>query len=196
MSFIINVISGCQSTEVNQTEITWKEMQEIFSKVDRKGGMTLQEYQDAPDKKRKEDKDGTAWIPCSMINPAGKRNQENIDKAYFIVLDIDSGMALDDVKKGIEGYEAVIHSSYSHTPEHPKWRVIIPLGEPVSANVIGKLFDHFQDRYNGLLDPSCGHDSARLYYIPACPSDAEHLFHAEHIEGTFLDGQAEYGHGS
>lgn len=190
MNFIINVMPGCQSTEVNQIEITWEEMQEIFNKVDRKGEMTLHEYQNAPDKKRKEDKDGTAWIPCSMIDPSWKRNQENIDKAYFIVLDIDSGMQLEDVRKRIVGYEALIHSSYSHSEEKPKWRVVLPLAEPIPAREVGKIFDIFQERFDELLDASCGHDPARLYYTPACPADAEHLFHYEHIEGAFLDGQA------
>lgn len=186
----INFVTGCQATEMMPVEMTWVELHAVLTKIDRKGKMILSDYLIAPDKMKKEDKDGTAWIPCSTIDPAGKRTQENMYEAYCVVLDIDSGMEFDDVKSRIEGFEAVIHSSYSHSPEKPKWRVILPLAQPIPAKEVGKVFDSFQERFDGQLDPVCGHDSAHLYYTPACPADAEPLFQYEHLEGKFLDGQA------
>ncbi len=186
----INIVYGCQAKDMTPTEVTWEELQTVFAKIDRKGVMNLSDYLVASDKMKKEDKDGSAWIPCSTINPTGSRTQSNMDEAYCLVLDIDTGMQLDDVKKRIGGFEAVIHSSYSHSPEHPKWRVVFPFLAAVPANNIGKIFDYFQERFDGLLDSACGHDPARLYYLPACPADAEHLFYYEHLEGEFLDGEA------
>ena len=190
MKFVINFVHGCQATEMTQMEATWGQIQELLMKPDTTDKMTLSEYQVASDEQKKKDKDGMAWIPCSTIDSAGARKQENMDRAYFLVLDIDSGMALEDVKTRIDGYEAVIHSSYSHTPAFPKWRVALPLAKPIPAKDIGRVFDHFQERFEQRLDAACGHDPARLYYTPACPSGAEHLFHTEHIEGKFLDGDA------
>ncbi|MEI8363386.1 MAG: DUF5906 domain-containing protein [Betaproteobacteria bacterium] len=186
----VNFVHGCQASDMTPTEISWEELQTLLNQIHRKGDMNLSDYLIAPDKMKKEEKDGTAWIPCSTINSSGAREQVNMDKAYCLVLDIDTGMQLDDVKKRIEGYEAAIHTSYSNSPEHPKWRVVLPLLEPVPAKDIGTIFDHFQERFDGLLDSACGHDPARLYYLPACPADAEHLFHFEHLEGKFLDGKA------
>lgn len=186
----INIVETCQAREMQQFEIAWGDMCTSFSKVGRKGKMTLSEYQVALDAERKQDKDGSAWIPCSAIDPAGKRVQANMQEAFCLVLDIDSGMQLEDVKSRIQGWEAFVHSSFSHSPEKPKWRVILPLAEPIPAKDLGKVFDVFQERFDGRLDATCGHDSAHLYYTPACPADAEHLFQHEHLEGTFLDGKA------
>ena len=186
----INFVESCQATGMKPEEITWDELREILKQIHRKGEMSLSDYFAASDSKKKTDKDGTAWIPCSAIDPAGKRTQANMDMTYLMVLDIDTAIQLADVKDRIGGYEAVIHSSYSHSPEHPKWRVVLPFTEPVPAKEIGKIFDSFQERFEGQLDAACGHDPSRLYYTPACPADAEHLFHYEHIEGEHLDGKA------
>lgn len=191
VNMIINYLSGCQDKTLEQLDVTWGELLIVLSGKEeflRKGELTLDEYQAASDKARKADKDGRAWIPCSARDAAAGRSQSNMDRAYLLVLDIDTGMLLDDVKSRIAGLEAAIHSSYSHTPEKPKWRVVLPLAEPIPAAQIGKVFDHFQVRFDGLLDASCGHDPARLYYLPACPKDAEPLFVYEHLEGELLDG--------
>lgn len=188
---IVNILNSCQAKTLGQEETTWEELQVLLSgkgEFLRKGSMTMAEYQTASDEARKADKDGLAWIPCSAFDASGRRVQENMDQAYLLVLDIDTGMSLDDVKSRITGFEAVIHSSYSHTPEKPKWRVVLPLAAPIPAAQIGTVFDHFQEKFDGLLDSSCGHDPARLYYLPSCPGDAEPLFVHEHLEGELLDG--------
>lgn len=193
LNIIINTIGSCQDKTLVQQETTWVGLMDLLSGQGgllRKGELTLNEYQAAPDAVRKGDKDGWAWIPCSVRDPAVGRSQANMDKAYLLVLDIDTGMLLNDVKSRIAGFEAVIHSSYSHTPEKPKWRVVLPLAAPIPAAQIGTVFDHFQEKFDGLLDASCGHDPARLYYLPACPKDARHLFVYEHLEGELLDGAA------
>lgn len=193
LNLIVNFLSGCKDKSLNQENATWEELLLLLSgkgEFLRRGYMTLSEYRVAPDDARKADKDGRAWIPCSVIDTSGRRIQENIDLAYLLVLDIDTGMSLDDVKSRITGFEAVIHSSYSHTPEKPKWRVVLPLAAPIPAAQIGTVFDHFQEKFDGLLDSSCGHDPARLYYLPSCPKDAEALFVHEHLEGELLDGAA------
>jgi hypothetical protein len=187
MNYLINVVSSCQATELMQVEVTWEEFRESFAKTDPRGKLGLAEYQCASDKKRKEDKDGSGWIPCSLIDIKGARTKPNMDRMYFLVLDIDTGMTLVDVKSRIIGYEAIIHSSYSHSLEKPKWRVVFPLKEAIPANSVSVVFDHFQESFDGLLDAQCGHDSARLYYTPACPHDAEHLYHYEHLVGEYLD---------
>lgn len=193
LNIVVNILDNCREKTLYQQEATWQELLVLLSGsggIFRKGSMTLAEYQAASDEARKADKDGLAWIPCSVRDPAEGRCQANMEMAYLLVLDIDTGMALSDVKERIAGLEAAIHSSYSHTPEKPKWRVVLPLAEPIPATDIGRVFDHFQAKFGGQLDSSCGHDPARLYYLPACPSDAEGLFVYEHLEGELLDGFA------
>jgi hypothetical protein len=186
-----NVVNSCQDTQMQQYPFAWPELLKLFTKVHlRTGQMTSAEYQAAPDQARKADKDGAAWIPCSVIDTEGRRLQSNMDQMYALVLDIDSGMALDDVRTRLAGHEAAIHSSYSHSTEKPKWRVVLPFLEPVAASDVGKIFDHFQEKFDRLLDAKCGHDAARLYYLPACPSDAKDLFVFEHLQGGLLNAVA------
>jgi hypothetical protein len=183
----INLAANCKATEISPHNTTWDELKITLATVIRQGELNLRDYLAAPDNIKKYNKDGLAWIPCSTIDPNGARIQSNMDKAYALVLDIDTGMPLNEVKEHIEGFEAVIHSSFSHSPEHPKWRVVLPLAEPIEAKDLTKIFDHFQADFDGRLDASCGHDPSRLYYLPACPADAERLFHYEHMDGAFLD---------
>lgn len=190
----INFLSSCKDSNLDQQIATWRELLVILEGTFMSSGsMTLEEYQHASDEQRKAQKDGACWIPCSVLDTNGSRTQTNMSQAHLLVLDIDTGMPLDDVKARIVGFEAAIHSSFSHTTEHPKWRVVMPLKEPIPASDLAKLFDHFQERFGGELDASCGHDSARLYYLPACPKDAQALFHFEHMPGEWLDGRAVLG---
>lgn len=190
MKMIFNLVGSCKNKTMDVFETTWADMLVVLMKTKlRKGEMTLTEYQSASDIDRKAEKDGPAWIPCSLVDQSGPRTLANMDQIYFVVLDIDTGMHLDDVKARLEGFEAVIHSSFSHSLEKPKWRVTLPLKEELPATDIGKVFDYFQERFDGLLDASCGHDPSRLYFLPGCPADAEHLFVAEHLEGDFVDGR-------
>ena len=186
-----NILSSCKDSQLHQQAGTWQDILHLLSGSYMSfGSMTLDEYQHASDEQRKAQKDGTCWIPCSVLDIDGSRTQANMCEAHLVVLDIDSGIPLDDVKARIIGLEAAIHSSFSHTPEHPKWRVVMPLKEPIPASDLIELFDHFQARFGGALDASCGHDPARLYYLPACPKDAQKLFHFEHLSGEWLDGMA------
>lgn len=190
----INFLSSCKDSNLDQQIATWRELLVILEGTYMSSGsMTLDEYQHASDEQRKAQKDGACWIPCSVLDNNGNRTQTNMSQAHLLVLDIDTGMPLDDVKARIVGFEAAIHSSFSHTTEHPKWRVVMPLREPIPTSDLAKLFDHFQERFGGELDASCGHDSARLYYLPACPKDAQALFHFEHMPGEWLDGRAVLG---
>ncbi len=191
LNMTINLVSSCQDNTLDQQETTWEQLCSLLSgQYLRHGDMSLDEYQTASDKKRKVEKDGAAWIPCSVRDISAGRSTSNMEQVYFLVLDIDSGMSVAEVKSGISGYEAVIHSSFSHTKEKPKWRVVLPLKEALPAHEISKVFDHFQVLFNGQLDGACGHDPSRLYYLPACPVDAEHLFVFEHQQGAWLDGVA------
>lgn len=187
----INFLSGCKDTNLDQQVATWRELIVILEGTFMASGtMTLDEYQHASDEQRKAQKDGACWIPCSVLDVNGSRTQANMSEAHLLVLDIDTGMPLGEVKARLNGLEAAIHSSFSHTPEHPKWRVVMPLKAAIPASDLANLFDHFQVRFGGALDASCGHDPARLYYLPACPKDAQELFHFEHLSGEWLDGMA------
>lgn len=188
---VINIVSGVKDVNMSEQEITWGELRNLLSVEHlRKGEMTYEEYHAASDDDRKADKDGAAWIPGSAIVGVSKRGRENMDKSGVLVLDIDEGIGLEEVKACISGFEAVIHSSHSSTPKKPKWRVAMPLAETVPARDMAHLFDCMQMQFSVPLDKACGHNPASLYYLPSCPAHAEHKYVFEHLVGEFLDAKA------
>jgi hypothetical protein len=187
--FEINLVPSCTSSKFERGTVSWEELKNLFRIVHRKGALTIAEYQEANDDKRKVEKDGWAWIPCSVHDSNGRRNQENMKEASLMVLDIDCGMSLETIMLTLSACEFAVHSSFSHTVEKPKWRVILPMLESIPAKDLGVVFDHFNEMFSGLLDASCGHDPARLYYLPACPADAENLFTFIEHAGEWADAQ-------
>lgn len=86
------------------------------------------------------------------------------------------------------GTEAVIHTTFSHHPNAPRYRIIFPLDKPlpppdlklallVVAGAIGGV-SHWIDR-------TCK-DAARLFYLPSCPPDKATLFEFYHVTGDIL----------
>ncbi|WP_284762819.1 AAA family ATPase [Arthrobacter sp. efr-133-R2A-63] len=60
-----------------------------------------------------------------------QRTKETVLSRWALTLDADH--ADQDFRERVEalGFKAVAHTTFSHTPENPHWRVIIPLDKPV-----------------------------------------------------------------
>lgn len=168
------------------TSSTWLEVREITSRPLEVADCTLEEYQAANNNSRAEMKDGMGIVPAKLKDQKLGRKSENIDTVSMIVLDIDCGMSMEEVKGVMQGTESVVHTTFSHTPEHPKLRVLIPLQKPVSPLHAKAILHQMQDRFGGRLDSAC-FDVAHMFYLPRCPKDAEALFQSIHLEGQPLD---------
>jgi hypothetical protein len=161
------------------------------------------------------DKDGSGWMPAN-IEP-GPRTAERVKSISLLVLDVEAdaenvkdadGKPLldsngDHVKRyigpeppapdamiaelGLWGWRCILHTSYSHSPEHPRYRMtfalsrvltpaeVKPLGLHVAALIgIGDCID------TGAIEP------ARLFYLPRCPAERESLFRHAATEGEPL----------
>jgi hypothetical protein len=168
------------------TNTTWEQLLKLLEACQPHGSLQLQEYLAADSATKRKEKDYVGWMPCSVKNQGGRRIQENMDMLHLLVLDIDDGLPLGQIHEVLAQYEYAVHSSYSHTPEKPKWRVVLPLAEPIPAADLPALFDRVHALFGGKLDAACGHDCARMYFLPGCPPDAEHLFVFEHHRGDWL----------
>ncbi len=186
----IQMTSSCTDHTLWGKETTWEGVLEVLQTCHPHGSLTLKEYLEADSATGRREKDHIGWIPCSVKNQDGRRVQGNMDMAHLLVLDIDDGLPLERIHKVLERYEYAIHSSYSHTPEKPKWRVVLPLAEAIPAVDLPALFDRVNELFGGKLDVSCGHDYARMYFLPGCPPDAEHLFVFQHHPGEWLDAES------
>ena len=91
------------------------------------------------------------------------RRASNAELLSMVVLDVDDGTSVDELIE--PGVFCLAHTSWSHTADAPKWRVIYPLAEPVPAS-------QWSDTWRGVAAKwpsinSSTKDPSRIYYVPA-----------------------------
>jgi uncharacterized protein (DUF927 family) len=112
-------------------------------------------------------KDGSAWSPVSIVK-GGTRNNESVDLVYFAMLDIDTNTPYEPLLERFSDFTYLAHSSFRHTNEYHKYRVILPLAVPVPASEWETVWARFNQMVGGINDASVK-DASRLYYTPGHP---------------------------
>jgi hypothetical protein len=125
-------------------------------------------------------KDGRAWSPVSY-RPGTTRGKANVDQVYMLVLDVDHTALPLDL---LEGLEYVAHTTYSHTPDDPRWRVVLPLAEPIDGSDWPMFWLRANAHFGGCVDPATK-DSSRIFYLPSCQPGGVHEVRRQH--GAFLE---------
>ncbi len=97
------------------------------------------------------------------------RGNANVEEISLLVFDIDDpqGKSFDDIKVLIKKYDCVIHTTWSHTNENPRYRLIIRLKnavKPLDYDAVRKGFILFNSELSKLFDKACS-DIARAYYL-------------------------------
>lgn len=116
----------------------------------------------------------------------GKRKINSVKHRSLICLDLDNPIM--GVTPNIK-YVGLLHSTHKHTPEQPRYRLIIPLMTNLSSEEYEyvsryiakeiKVFDEFADKTT--------YQTNRLMYWPSCPVDGEYIFKT--YEGDPVDGK-------
>lgn len=124
----------------------------------------------------RDEKDGPLWSP-TVYQPGATRAAAHVQSLCCAVADIDSKADLDAITEAAAGWFYVLHSTFSFTAEAPKFRLVLPLAEPVER-------DNWAEFWAGLrlhlsisgihLDEACK-DPSRIYYLPSCRPKAERL---------------------
>ncbi|MDP2953016.1 MAG: hypothetical protein Q8O76_06850, partial [Chloroflexota bacterium] len=131
------------------------------------------------------DKDGRLWSPTVYRNGSGRGN-EGVEAITAAVGDFDTGLLThEDILPRIAPYEHVAHSTHSHTPSHPKFRVVIPFTRPVPVADWPDIKARVDEHLFRMAADAAAKDPARMYYLPSCPAQAEHFAH--HNPGELLD---------
>lgn len=106
-----------------------------------------------------------AWSPARFAVGAFRKSAAVADVSC-IVLDFDAG----DPAAALgawSGALVVMHTTWSHTLEAPRFRVVVPLARPVPLARWAEAWALAGARSPG-ADPACK-DPARLYFRPALP---------------------------
>lgn len=121
------------------------------------------------------------------------RSNEFVEAVSLAILDFDGGATLDQIKSYIQrlnngkGAAAVIYSTFSHTPDAPKFRVFIWLLVPVAASDWPEFWARLSHHFGDLCDGSAK-DAARIHYTPSCPKSGEADAVYIELDGAPLDG--------
>lgn len=182
-----------RDTSPLQSQITVLDLIKDFAEPDTKrGSLTLAEYL-ALDKKKPEEKqvrqrekDGDYIILASFLRP-GTRLSRDIEKMYGFMIDLDQGnYTKEQIEQKMAGTFCVAFSTYSHHCGDQHWRILVPYTEPILPTAHHKTFVHFNELFEGNLDPRCD-NTAQIWYTPACPHDATPHYEVFVVSGELLN---------
>jgi hypothetical protein len=138
-SYVTN--GGVHNTRVRVTEddASLEQLVEEFKKP-LQLDVTSIAYHNATKKERGNYKKVLPYFVGGTLN--GKRDDKNVVSRTMITLDIEQadlgGEQPPSPKEVVErlkklGGEAWVYTSVSHTPDRPRYRVVLPLGKPIEA---------------------------------------------------------------
>lgn len=107
------------------------------------------------------------------------RANKNVAGISMLVFDFDSGNAdPNSIAKNWEGFNYIIHSTWSHTREKGKYRLVVPLKRVIGQSDFPNIWEDVS-KIAGDIDQSCK-DPSRMFYWPSCKPENEgiHYFHA------------------
>ncbi len=188
----ISKVTSYSDTDPVVVSVAWNEFVAAFQTPEVRGALPLHEYNSAEKSIRDKQKDGTAIFAGKFSRP-GTKKLADMSELHIIPLDIDeSKYTFDELCNLLKVYECVVHTSYSHSIEKPKYRAYILLQSPIIGDgkkvlktALERIIDFFDDRI-GNIDPA-SRKPAQLFYTPACPPGGEEFYQYRHITGIPLE---------
>ncbi|MFI5504481.1 VapE domain-containing protein [Corynebacterium kutscheri] len=172
------------NTHTDQHELTYKahNPQHITT--------TTTEYQQLTKNHKDKLKDIGGFVAGHLKN--GYRRKNHVLTRSLITLDLDNLPPETDLPNHLNNqpYAWLIHTTLSHTPQQPRWRLWIWLTQDITADQYGAISRRLaQDINPGLtwFDPTT-FEPERLMYWPATLTDSDYQVHTSHKKPT-LDPQ-------
>jgi hypothetical protein len=122
------------------------------------------------------------WSPASLTFP--RRLNVNVSEVSALVLDYDDGLDVDGAVARWEGYEAMGYTTWSHSPDAPRCRVVLPLARPIPGVWWSLIYRQILDGQGIEADRKCL-DASRAFYLPAVGVGGPHR--ATSHDGERLD---------
>ncbi len=168
---------------------TWGAFAKSLQNPVERGKLALKKYLNADKEIKDKQKNGKAWHPA-VFKRDSKRHEENVIALHSFVADVD-GKKIQTVNfkneftEKLSKYAYAYHTSYSHSLEQEKWRVIIPFSEAVPQKKWPEVYAYFQKIFGDKIDPACNYPTC-LFYLPSYPPGGKDLFQAgDHLGDLF-----------
>ncbi len=122
---------------------------------------------------------GPCWSP-TYYPPGAPRLKANVIQLTCLVLEVDDGTGPEAFEPDWGEFRYVLHSTFSHTGEKPRWRAVFPLAQSVWAEAWEEVWRRLTEALaKGRADPQCK-DPSRLYFLPSCPPGDRERFARAH----------------
>ena len=161
-------------TDWKQREITWQQLCAKLTKAKRTAE-TAAEYKAMSKAQRGKVKDIGGFVGGTLRG--ARRKATEVTGRSLVTLDIDFGKAgvADIVADALAGTAWCLYTTHSHTPQEPRFRLVIPLSREVSPEEYVPIARRLADEIGlALFDPST-YEPSRLMYWPSASKDAEFI---------------------
>jgi len=106
---------------------------------------------------------GRCWSPTRYAEGASSRSNACVLKVSALVFDLDR---VPPNPERLAGVHWIGHTTWSHKPTAPRWRVVIPLATPVPAARWRDVWQRARAALCPEADPACK-DPSRAYWLPS-----------------------------
>ncbi len=118
------------------------------------------------DARREAKRDLRLWSPVLYRDGWPERGSDGVTHVSCLVLDYDQSIRVPDAIAPFEQHFLLWHSTWSHSPSHPKLRVVLPLAHPVPAAEWDKVWRWAYERSAGDIDRAMS-GVGTTYALPA-----------------------------
>ena len=179
------------ATGRNRSARSWKSQKMTWSALANKlstptvTNETAAEYVKMPKDEKGRRKDVGGFVGGYIPNN-GRRVRGAVTERYLITLDADSPSEdfISNLDLELGDMEYVLYSTHSHTPDNPRYRVIIPTDRVMTPDEYQAVSRRIADDIGIESFDSSTHQAERLMYWPSCPKDVAYVY--QHNEGNLI----------
>ena len=174
---------------ISRTEVTWQNVdwseEELLAKLRSpvRTPETLNAFMEMSKSQQGEIKDKGGFVGGHLRD--GQRRKGGVLLRSLLSLDLDSGRP--DTLARLKGlpYRCFAHTTHKHTPEKPRFRLIIPLSREISEEEYPAVARRVAADIGIELFDDSTYEANRMMFWPTVSCDGEYIF--EVIEGQPLD---------
>jgi hypothetical protein len=107
------------------------------------------------------------WSPARFADDY--RDEDNVERVFALGFDVDEAPStkLSELRELLAPYAAIVHSTYSHTADAPRWRVWVRASRPMTGAEYELVWLRFRSTVlAGIGVGSAAKDPSRFWYQP------------------------------
>lgn len=108
------------------------------------------------------------WSPALYRPGADHRGAAGVTHVSCLVLDYDDGTSIREASTTWSAWFHLVYTTWSHRPDHPRFRLCMPLATPVAAEDWARVWSWAEAHAHFTIDPSMKSPAA-TYALPAVP---------------------------